>query len=136
MAASDCRLRSMLTTFPVSVHLGLVPSQRGWLLQHSFKILSQKFGNISQYPKLCLIKYYDPFFNITIFLRFYLFIFRQQESEGEKKGEKHQCVVASHAPPTGGLARNPGICPGWELNWRPFGLQAGAQSTEPHQPGQ
>ena len=30
---------------------------------------------------------------------------------------------------------NPGICPDWELNWQPFGLQAGTQSTEPHQPG-
>ena len=23
----------------------------------------------------------------------------------------------------------------WEQHWRPFGLQAGTQSTEPHQPG-
>ena len=27
------------------------------------------------------------------------------------------------------------MCPDWELNRRPFGFQAGAQSTEPHQPG-
>ena len=40
-------------------------------------------------------------------------------------------MVASLTPPTGDLARNPGMCPGWRL----FGLQAGAQSTEPHQPG-
>ena len=38
-------------------------------------------------------------------------------------------------PPTGDLAHNPGMCPDWESNWRPFGLQAGSQSTEPHQPG-
>ena len=38
-------------------------------------------------------------------------------------------------PPTGDLARNPGICPDWESNQRPFGPQAGAQSTEPHQAG-
>ena len=38
-------------------------------------------------------------------------------------------------PPTGDLACNPGMCPDWESNWRPFGSQAGAQSTEPHQPG-
>ena len=55
---------------------------------------------------------------------------------GEKEGEKHQCVVASHMPPAGDLAHNPGMCPDWELNQWPFGLQAGTQSTEPHQPGQ
>ena len=38
-------------------------------------------------------------------------------------------------PPTGDLAHNPGMCPDWELNPRPFGLQASTQSTEPHQPG-
>ena len=50
--------------------------------------------------------------------------------EGEREGEKQHCVVVSHAPPTGDLAGNPGMCPDWELNWRPFGLQAHAQSTE------
>ena len=39
-------------------------------------------------------------------------------------------------PPKGDPNRNPGICPEWELNQWPFGSQAGAQSTEPHQPGQ
>ena len=28
------------------------------------------------------------------------------------------------------------MCPDWESNLRPFGSQVGAQSTEPHQPGQ
>ena len=65
----------------------------------------------------------------------YLF-FRERGREGEKEGEKHQCVVASHIPPPGDLACNPGMCPGWESNQRPIGSQAGAQSTEPHQPGQ
>ena len=37
----------------------------------------------------------DKSLNILFFLRFYLFIFRQKGREGEK----HQCVVASHAPP-------------------------------------
>ena len=55
--------------------------------------------------------------------------------EGEREGEKHQCVVASHAPPTGDLARSPGKGPDWESTQRPCGLPAGAQSTEPHQPG-
>ena len=41
------------------------------------------------------------------FLRFYLFIFRQKEREGDIAGEKHQCVVASHVLPTGDPAHNP-----------------------------
>ena len=31
--------------------------------------------------------------------------------EGEREGEKHPCVVASHTPSTGDLACNPGMCP-------------------------
>ena len=45
-----------------------------------------------------------------------LFIFREMGREGEREGEKHQCVVASHEPPTGDLAQNPGMYPDWELN--------------------
>ena len=43
------------------------------------------------------------------FLRFYLVTLRREgkEKEGERK---HQCVVASHKPPTGDLAHNPGLC--------------------------
>ena len=55
--------------------------------------------------------------------------------EGEREGEKHQCAVASHVPPTGDLVCNPGMCPDQELNWWPIGSQACTQSTEPHQPG-
>ena len=67
--------------------------------------------------------------------RFYLFIFRERGKEGEREAEKHQCVVASPAPPTEDLTCNPDMCPDWESNWRPIGLQVNAQSTEPHQPG-
>ena len=37
---------------------------------------------------------------------FIYFIFRQRGREGEREGEKYQCVVASQVPPTGGLACN------------------------------
>ena len=67
--------------------------------------------------------------------KFYLFIFRERGREGEREGEKHHCVVASHVPSTRDPALNPGMCPDWELNQQPYGLQASAQSTEPHQPG-
>ena len=39
-------------------------------------------------------------------------------------------------PPTRELARYTGMCPAWESNRQPFGWEAYAQSTEPHQPGQ
>ena len=44
-------------------------------------------------------------------------------------------MVASCAPPTGDLACNPGMCPDWDLNQRPFASQSSAQSTESCQPG-
>ena len=53
--------------------------------------------------------------------------------EGEREGEKHGSV-ASRKPQTRGLTHNPGMCPDWELNQQPFGSQANAQSTGPHQP--
>ena len=74
--------------------------------------------------------YYVSFFKNFI----YLFIFREKGREGEREGEKHQCVVASCTPPAGDLAYNSGMCPDCELNQWGFGSQAGAQSTEPHQP--
>ena len=72
-------------------------------------------------------------FYLINFKRFYLLL--ERGNEGEREGEKHQCVVASHAPPTGDVACNPGMCPDWELNQQSFGSKAQAQSIEPQQPG-
>ena len=47
------------------------------------------------------------FFVCFKILFMYLFL---ERGEG-REGEKHQCVVASHAPPTGDLAPNTGMCP-------------------------
>ena len=72
------------------------------------------------------------------FKRFYLF-FRQKGREGERGRETLMCeryidwLTLVH-PQTEPCACNPGIYPDWESNWQPFGLQAGAQPTEPHQP--
>ena len=68
--------------------------------------------------------------SLSVFKRFYLFIFRERGRDGEREEEKHQCVVSSHTPPTGDLAHTPGMCPDWGSNQRPFGLQASNQSTE------
>ena len=83
---------------------------------------------------LCINKFLSPTQSFFQFILFYLFIFRERKREGERKGEKQQCVVASWVPPTGDLARTPGMCPDWESSWQPF--EAGTQSTEPHQPAQ
>ena len=59
----------------------------------------------------------SPFFKDFIYLLL-------ERGEGREKGEKHQYVVASHAPPPGDLAHSPDVCPDWESHQGPFGLQA------------
>ena len=71
----------------------------------------------------------------SFFKILFLFICRERGREGESKEEKDQCVVASHTPPVGDLVHNPGMYPDWELNQQLFASQAGAQTTEIHQPG-
>ena len=71
-----------------------------------------------------------------------LFIYFLERGEGREKEKErninvreiHQSV-ASHTCPAGGPSCDPGRWPDWELNWQPFGSQAGAQSSEPYQPG-
>ena len=79
------------------------------------KIIPEKkyMGNLNHYS----------FFKKKILLIYFL----EKGREGEREGEKRQCVVVSSAPPTGDLARNPGMCPDWESNRRPFDSQAGTQ---------
>ena len=72
---------------------------------------------------------------------FYLFIFRERGREGGERERNMKVweihgLVASCTPPSRDLARNPGMRPDWESNRQPLGLQAGIESTEPHQPGQ
>ena len=45
----------------------------------------------------------------SLFLKILFFLERGRE--GEREGETHQCVVASHAPPTGIWPATPGVCP-------------------------
>ena len=55
-------------------------------------------------------------FYLILFKDFIYLFFREREREGAREGETYQCVVASHVPPTGDLACNPGMCPDWESN--------------------
>ena len=43
--------------------------------------------------------------------------------------------IASGTAPIRDLAHNQGMCPDWESNCQPSGLEASAQSTEPYQLG-
>ena len=64
----------------------------------------------------------------------YLFLERGKGREKERERNINVWLPLTH-PPNGDLACNPGMYPDWELNQQPFGSQASAQPTEPHQPG-
>ena len=69
------------------------------------------------YTPKYLTKYLYNLFHIYLFFkRFYLFIL-ERGGEGEREGEKHQCVVASRAPPTGTWPATQACALEWELNW-------------------
>ena len=63
--------------------------------------------------------YVTPRFCFLFFFKIFIYFFREMGREGEREGEEHQCVVASHMPHTGDLARSPGMCPDWESKQRP-----------------
>ena len=52
------------------------------------------------------------------FLQDFTYLILDRGERRKKELEKHQCVVASHAPPAPSrdLPRNPGMCPDWESN--------------------
>ena len=54
-------------------------------------------------------------------------MFREREKERERN-------INVWLPCAGDPALNPGLCPDWEPNQQCYGSQAGAPSTEPHQP--
>ena len=68
------------------------------------------------------------------YIIFQFFTFLVEGKGGKMERNINMCLLFKH-PLLGTWSHNPGMCPDWESNWRPFGSQAGAQSTEPHQPG-
>ena len=83
--------------------------------------------------------WFGEFCNMWDIFKYFIYLFLERGEGREKEMEGNIDVwwsVASHMPPAGYLACNPGMCPDWELSQPPFGSQAGTQSTEPHQWGQ
>ena len=78
-------------------------------------------------------RYLFIFSYFSVFLK-YLFIFRQRGREGERKGNINVWLPLPR-PLLGTWPTTQACALDWELNWRPFGLQASSQSIEPHQPG-
>ena len=93
------------------------------ILKH-FRIQNNGYLYVPITVWLCPILTFCNVCFLVFLLKKYLFIFR--EREGEREGEKHQCLVTSRVPPAGDLDCNPGMCPDWESNRQPFSLQASA----------
>ena len=78
-------------------------------------------------------------FDYLPFFKKRLLTFRGEGRENERKRNitvwEIHWLADSCTPPSWDPACNPGMWPDWELDWRPFHLQAGTQPTEPHQPG-
>ena len=84
-----------------------------------FSLIFSLFGKIMLFF-LFFFKIILLIFNKWNIFFFKIYLFLERGEGKEKKEEKHQCVVASRAPPTGDLAHNPGMCSDWELNRDPL----------------
>ena len=93
------------------------------------------FKILFTYLFLLLFKYSCLHFPPLTFLKKIIY-FQTEEKGGRKRERKTSVCSCLLCIPTGDLACNPGMCPDQELNQQLFGLQAGAQSTEPYQPGE
>ena len=77
-----------------------------------------------------IITFIESWMTISPSLNFIIFLDRGEGREKESKRNIDVLLPLTH-PLLGIWPHNPGMCPDWELNL----LQAGIQSTEPHQPG-
>ena len=76
-----------------------------WLIVHIYY-----FNYVTLFLQFLLLFLQDPL-TFLFKKKIFIYLFLERGREREREGEKHQCVVASHAPATGDLACNPGICP-------------------------
>ena len=67
---------------------------------------STRTSQLSDCAKELFIVYMPPVYGIFKKDFIYLFL-EKRDGGGGRKGEKHQCVIASHMAPTGDLALQP-----------------------------
>ena len=67
--------------------------------------------------------------NVRSIVRFFFFLKREGKGR-RKRGKETSMSGCLFTPCTGDLVHNPRVCPDWESNPWPFGLQACAHSTE------
>ena len=67
------------------------------------------------------------------FFKDFIYLFLERGKGRIERRETSMCGCLLHPTTTEVLACNPHMCPDQEQNLRPFDLQAGTQSTEPHQ---
>ena len=54
----------------------------------------------------CIKILINTIFYLFVHFKDFIYLFLERGRVGEREGEKHQCVVASHVPPTRDLTRN------------------------------
>ena len=64
------------------------------------------------------------FLFLQIFFKDFIYVFLDRGERREKDRERNTVCGCFLSTPTEDLARNPGMCPDWESNRRPFGSQA------------
>ena len=67
----------------------------------SARAINSPFDELVQMHKTEQFKSLSSYRTFLFFLDYLFIIFRERERAGEREGEKHQCVVASHMAPLG-----------------------------------
>ena len=118
---------------------GLIPGQ-GTCLGGGFcsscRILKMQPINVLDFIKIFFyIKNFLMKRSLYFFQRFYLFIYKEREGRKKERERNVNVWLPLTCSPLGTWPTTQGMCPDWESNQWPFGLQTGTQSSDSHQPG-
>ena len=104
------------------IYKGGPPKAQNLFIKNCIFILTcSNFSHLQSTLLLRQYTYWDIFFKRD-------FIFTERGSEREREERNISVWLPLTCPLLGDLACNPGMCPDWESNQRPFGLQARSRS--------